>query len=238
MSLQGSLETFALPDVLTLLASTAKSGELRVTGAGTDGRVWLAGGELVASEAGQAVDPTDVFFELLRLDGGTFIFTEAELDDRGSSEPIQPVLEQATERLEAWRAIAAVVPSMAVTTALSPDLRGPSVTLSAERWRAIVAVSSARTVADVAYQLALGEFDACRLVKELVDDGLVLVTVPEPVVLEEAADEAVGEQVEAQVEEQVEPEPKPQHGQEGEPVNVGEPQPEPRGKSQKHGIRP
>ena len=54
-----------------LSPSTAKSGELRVSGAATDGRVWLAGGELVGSESGQApnTDGTahvDVFFELLR----------------------------------------------------------------------------------------------------------------------------------------------------------------------------
>ena len=33
------------------------------------------------------------------------------------------------------------------------------------------------------------------------------------------------------------PEPTPQHGQEGEPVDVGEPKSEPRGESQEHGVR-
>src|SRR5437588_183387 len=58
VSLQGSLETFALPDVLTLLASTAKSGELRVTGAGTGGDVErgaVAGnrGRVVSADGGR-----------------------------------------------------------------------------------------------------------------------------------------------------------------------------------------
>ena len=197
MPLQGSLETFALPDVLTLLASTAKSGELRVTGAGTDGRMWLVGGDLVASASGRAPAGdsahADVLFELLRLEGGTFVFTEGDPESDGEPEAILPVLEEATERLDAWRTIAAVVPSMAVSTGLSAELHAPTVTLTADRWRAIVAVASARTVGDVARRLGLGEFDACRLVKELVDDGLVVVAVADPPELEpEPADEADG----------------------------------------------
>ena len=41
MALQGTLETFALPDVLRLLASTHKTGRLRLTGAAGSGSLWL-----------------------------------------------------------------------------------------------------------------------------------------------------------------------------------------------------
>ena len=64
MSLQGSLDTFALPDVLVLLASTKKSGELHVAGQpggrslghqpDTEGRLWFDAGGLVGSDVGQA----------------------------------------------------------------------------------------------------------------------------------------------------------------------------------------
>ena len=44
MALQGSLDTFALPDVLRLLAATAKTGRLRIEGDGGRGNVWLRDG--------------------------------------------------------------------------------------------------------------------------------------------------------------------------------------------------
>src|SRR5664279_4570057 len=40
-SLVGSLSDFTLPDVLTLLATTGKTGEFQVAGQTVDGRLWL-----------------------------------------------------------------------------------------------------------------------------------------------------------------------------------------------------
>ncbi len=79
MSFQGSLGTLELPEVLGLLAGTAKSGELHVTGnrtaglaqvAAVQGRVWFDGGRLVAGET----DMVDALVALLRLVEGTFTF--------------------------------------------------------------------------------------------------------------------------------------------------------------------
>jgi hypothetical protein len=161
--------------------------------------MWLTAGDLVASQAGTASDPVDVLFELLRLDRGTFVFKEGEADASLRPEPIGPVLDKASERLEAWRIIATVVPSLSVSTGLNNELPIPSVMITSERWRAIVAVAAARTVADVATRLGLNEFESCKLVKELVDDGLAVVAVgdppaaepepePEPAIEDEAED--------------------------------------------------
>ena len=44
MSLEGTLETIALPDVLALLSVTAKTGELRIESGGGVGSVWFDAG--------------------------------------------------------------------------------------------------------------------------------------------------------------------------------------------------
>ena len=179
MPLHGSLETFALPDVLTLLASTAKSGELRVTNPVLDG-VLLAAGKLVGSEVGGAVDHTDAVFKLLRLAGGTFTFTEGTPGTIGEPEAVAPVLVRAQARLETWLEIEAVVPSMQALVTLAPALPGAEVTIDADRWQALVAIAGGNAVTVVAQRMELGSFDASRLVKELVDAGLVNV-LPAPV---------------------------------------------------------
>ncbi len=77
MALQGTLDTFALPDVLRLLASTKKTGRLRVSGNRGTGSVWVDAGGVVAAEAAglpETPAPVEVLFELLRYAEGSFTF--------------------------------------------------------------------------------------------------------------------------------------------------------------------
>src|SRR5207253_4421656 len=103
VSLHGSLTTFALPDVLTLLATTKKSGELRVTGPNLDGRVWVVDGRLVGTEVGRATEAVDAVFELIRLADGDFAFEQDEAPpDPRPPTALEPVLAQAQARLAEW----------------------------------------------------------------------------------------------------------------------------------------
>ena len=63
MALQGDLSSFALPDVLRLLASTGKSGCLEVSTSPGTGEIWMYEGRIVGgavSSASHAVEPADV----------------------------------------------------------------------------------------------------------------------------------------------------------------------------------
>jgi hypothetical protein len=175
--LQGSLDDFALPEVLSLLASTRKSGELHVSGdRGTEGRVWLDGGRIVCSEAGASTDVADTLFELLRMPSGSFVFSaDAVAPSVGEARDIVPLLAEAQSRLEEWRTIEAVVPSLASRVTLADELKGEDAIVNAAQWRVLVAVANGGTVDAVATSLELGEFSACKAVKGLVDAGLVIV---------------------------------------------------------------
>ncbi|MGH9151863.1 MAG: DUF4388 domain-containing protein, partial [Acidimicrobiales bacterium] len=181
MSLQGTLETIPLPDVLALLSATKKTGELRVTGARGDGRLWLRDGAVVGADVPRAATAADAVFELLRLAGGTFAFDSGVTGPQGGEAlTVDALVAEAQERLGQWRAIEAVVPSLGCTVALAPELTGDDVTVSRDRWKHLVAAASAGDVAGVMARLGVGEYDACRTVKDLVDAGLVRVG-PAPV---------------------------------------------------------
>ncbi|HZQ27306.1 MAG TPA: DUF4388 domain-containing protein [Acidimicrobiales bacterium] len=226
VSLHGTLETFALSDVMALLSATKKTGELRVVGGRLDGRVHLNGGLVVSVEVGRADSYVDAVFELLRLTSGKFSF-DADKQAASAGEPaeVEPLLAEAQARLAEWREIEAVVPSLEAGVHLVASLSDPHVTLASEQWHMVVAVASARTVQDVADALDLGEYAVSKALKELVEAGVVEMgpaPVAEPDVEAEAeveAEEGAETAVEAEVdapeaagEPEVEPEPEPESG--------------------------
>ena len=199
MALSGTLDTFALPDVLRLLASTNKTGRLRVTGDRGSGSVWVDGGEVVATELASAMsqDPSheEVVFGLLRFAAGSFTFeVDATAPNADTGLALEPVLGAAENMLIEWKAIEAVIPSLDVWVGLQPELEGPDVMVDSTRWRGIAAIGSGTQVGAVAEALSLNEIDSCRLVKELIELKLV-----------DFVDEPVG----APVATSFEPEPEP-----------------------------
>ncbi|MGH9123598.1 MAG: DUF4388 domain-containing protein, partial [Acidimicrobiales bacterium] len=179
MSLQGSFQTIALPDVMTLLASSSKTGELRVVSGHVEGRLWLHEGQLVQSGVGKAKGHVDAMFELLRLSDGNFVFRDGvEASEPDVATAVEPVVRLAQERLAEWQQIEAVVPSLEHRVRLVPELPASEVTLSAEDWKLVIAVALAGTVRGVVEELEVDYFDGCRGVKRLVDANLVLVESP------------------------------------------------------------
>ncbi|WP_334142833.1 DUF4388 domain-containing protein [Rhabdothermincola sp.] len=179
VALQGTIETFALPDVMRLLASTKKTGRLRVEGSRGEGNVWVDGGQIVscaATGAPRAGGAVEVMFELLRFQDGSFVFDADEAPaERFDPVEVEATLAEAEKLLEEWRAIEAVVPSLDAWVSLAAQLPGDSVTLDRQRWSTIVAVGGGTTVGGLGEALELSDLDACRTVKQLVEDGLVTV---------------------------------------------------------------
>lgn len=173
MSLRGSLDTFALPDVLALLATTAKSGELDVTGTAGRGQVWLENGQIVAAESDATSDPVDVLVGLLRLEEGDFAFHgERQAPAPGDPVDVASLLEAAETRLAEWQEVEEVLPSPRAVLTLVPSASG-AVRLSRDQWAAVVAVGEGRSVEELVARLGGDELDRWRLLVGLVEAGLV-----------------------------------------------------------------
>ncbi len=182
MSLQGSLDTFALPDVLVLLASTKKTGELHVAGNRSadparmpelQGRLWLDAGRLVGADVPRAAEAADAVFELLRLVEGTFSFGAGTAPAPWAPAEIEPVLGEAQARLAEWREIERVVPSLDARLELNPEPPTAHLSMRADQWRLVVAVAGGTTVEDTIERLGLAELPGCRAVKEMLESGFV-----------------------------------------------------------------
>ncbi len=207
VALQGTIETFALPDVLRLLSSTKKTGCLRLDGSRGTGSLWFVDGAVVAGEASSAPlagDSGEVLFELLRFESGDFVFdADITTDDAGAPAEVEPLLGAAEKMLEEWKEIAAVVPSLDHWVALAPELATDEVTISADRWRTLAKVGGGTPVGVLGEQLELGELPVSRAVKELVELGLVVIDEPRAGFTAPAPSSARGETI------AFEPEPEP-----------------------------
>jgi hypothetical protein len=178
VSLEGTLETIALPDVLALLSVTAKTGELRIEATGGVGSVWFDAGGIAGFEVGNQRTAVDALFALLRLKEGSFKFhTGTRPINAMPPQDVNPLLEEAEDRLSQWPGIAAAVPGLDCELFLQDSVDG-TVMLRPDQWQLVAAVGGGHTVAAVLDARGLAEFDGCRAVKELVDLRLVRVTAP------------------------------------------------------------
>lgn len=175
MALSGTLETFSLPDVLRLLASTKKTGVLALQGDRGAGRVWVAEGDIVAADADRAgfADLEGTLFELLRfVDAGFEFEPGAEPADRDGPRAVDAALAAAQARLDEWREIEAVVPSLDVWVRMVPEVRGP-IEVAPDQWRVLASVGTGLSGRGLSQYLEQGEFDVCRQLRDLVAAGMV-----------------------------------------------------------------
>ena len=184
MSLQGTIETFAIADVLRLLAATNKSGRLQVQGVARAGTVWVDSGKVLAAESPNTPHEratAEVVFQLLRIDRGSFRF-ELDRSPAQAGEPIEieTALSEAEGMLGEWRELERLVPSVDARVSLRSELGEQSVTVSAEQWKTIGAVGGGRTVSALGDALGSGELATVRSVSQLVDLGLVDIGVTDP----------------------------------------------------------
>lgn len=172
--LQGTLDVFSLDEVLGLLSGANKSGVLNITGDRGVGSVSIADGQLVAgsaSSAPEAAELSDAVFELLRYEEGSFSFDGAA-EAVGEPHDLETVMADAHSRLDEWKSIEAVVPSLDHHVTLAPTLTTSQVTLSESEWAAVVAVGEGATAGVVARRLGLGEFAGSKRIKALVERSL------------------------------------------------------------------
>jgi hypothetical protein len=176
VALQGTLETFALPDVLRLLASTKKTGALRVDTARGHGELMVRDGELVggsAERSPRAETPPDVLFEMLRSNDGSFVFdSDAPVDSDGDAQDVESALSAAEAQLAEWTEIEAVVPSPHRLVTLRPH-RDDDITFAPDQWSVVATVAGGCTVAQLADRLDATEMVATRAVRDLVEKGAV-----------------------------------------------------------------
>lgn len=187
--LQGTLDTLSLPELCELLSGTGKTGALHVRAEAGQGVLWFSDGKVCAGEAGSQTGPPppgaggdlldrlhDVCFELFRYTEGSFDF-EVERRPSWSADrgvDVGGLLAETERRMAEWREIIAVIPSIEARPRLVPEPpAGGPVTLDAAQWRVVTGIDGRRRVSALIRVLDGGEFTVCKVLRSLVQAGLV-----------------------------------------------------------------
>lgn len=181
MALQGTIDAFPVANVLQLLAGSNKTGRLMVEGDRSTAQLFVADGRVTGGSIrdGGDGDMADVVLELLRYRAGSFLFEPGAIAPDGSrSEDLDDLVSAANDRLAAWVAVEQVVPSMRHRITLVPVVGPDGVRLSPTEWQVVVAGAANAEVAQLA-ELGVGsDLEACRVVADLVERGVVAIEGP------------------------------------------------------------
>ncbi|MGH9017185.1 MAG: DUF4388 domain-containing protein [Acidimicrobiales bacterium] len=172
--LVGSLAVFALPDVLSLAATSGAFGRLAVTAPGVDGHLWIEDGDLTGFLAGDAATLTEAVFDLaLVADGWFSFFPGVEAPAPAGHRSVAEVLAEVEPQVAEWHELVARIPLDALVH-LSPDAPGPEVQIRADQWHVLTTISATGSrVRDVLDAMGSQYVVALRLVSELLDSGLI-----------------------------------------------------------------
>lgn len=177
MALEGTLDTFDLADVVALICGTNKSGDLSVNGEHATGHLHFVAGNVTTSTSDRtapADSAANVLFELLRNVSGSYSFQTGDPDDSAEAGvPGEQVLADAQTLMAEWVDLSAVVPGETAPVALADAIDPSGVLITPAMWATVRAVAISENVRDVARVERLGEFEACRRVRDVVDAGLV-----------------------------------------------------------------
>ena len=118
----------------------------------------------------------DTVFDLLRWPDGDFAFVVDEVnpDDVGVTRQVDDVVAESRRRLEAWKTVAAAIPSPAAVLTV-PAVLASDPQLSRDEWALLALVDGRRTVAQIVGLAGRGEFAVVSALAELVGRGLLRV---------------------------------------------------------------
>lgn len=185
MPLQGTFDVLDFTELLEMLARQKLTGRLHVRSRSFGANLFLEDGLLVGADQSEhqpAATSGDVggrieeiCFEMLEAERGSFEFHPGKASSLPVGERHQPeaVLTQARRRLEEWHQLQVVIPSLDLQPRLVLDLSKAEVTLDKERWRMLTAIDGRRNLRAIGRVLNLSDFDVCRVVRTLIDDGIV-----------------------------------------------------------------
>ena len=189
MSLQGTLKTLGIAEVLEFLAARDATGQLDVTTEMGTAAYLFSEGDIAQSEysfireiGDDAAEAT--YYVVSELDGSFFFDEDVEPVDLDNTEEVSSVLARTAEIADKWLQIEEEIETPNHLLVRNPDLDG-SVTIQPEWWTTLEIIGGeGKTSMQVAAEAEMGLLDASMLLFDMTTAGLLNVEEIDPMSLE------------------------------------------------------
>ncbi|MFT7474373.1 MAG: hypothetical protein ACI81L_001298 [Verrucomicrobiales bacterium] len=184
MSLQGTLTTLGITEVLEFLAARNATGQLDVTTEMGTAMYLFSNGEVAEAEYSfireSGSDSAAATYYVVSEQDGSFFFNEDEQPiDTDSCEPVGSLLARTAEMAERWLEVEGEIPTPNHLLTRNKELDG-SVTIEPEWWKALEIIGEGKTSLQIAKQLDMSALDASLTALAMARAGLLNVNRLDP----------------------------------------------------------
>ncbi len=185
MPLQGTFDVLDFTEVVHLISGQQLTGRLHVRSRSFGAHLFFEDGLLVGADQSEHQPAAttgdvrgrieEVCFEMLDAERGSFEFQPGKPSTLpvGERFKVDEVLAQARRRLDEWHELQELIPSLDLQPRLVLDLARSEVTFDRERWRMLTSIDGRRNLRAIGRVLNLSDFDVCRVMRTLIEDGIV-----------------------------------------------------------------
>lgn len=179
--LNGSLDAFALPDVLRFVAGSGATGRIEIVRDEVGGELSLDQGRFVAAaltgdDAPTTVDEAlDVAVLLFDGSGGSFEVVHEDWAGGPLNLDADELVAAVDRRREEWAEVVAILGSLEEPLVLVADLPEGTdqIVLRADQWKLLTLVDGCRTAQDIARDAATTVYQTALALADLAERGMV-----------------------------------------------------------------
>ncbi len=175
MTLKGNLKDFELGDLLQLLHMSLKNGALKISSIAGEGIIYIENGIIRHAELGNE-EGEIAMTKIMQLKEGTFEFLKDVKSSKNTINlPIPNLLLEIARKIDEWKVIERVVPSMDAVFEIepNPDTDVEEIELKQNEWKILSRIDGKKSVKEIAQDLKIEPFETAKIFYGLATSGLI-----------------------------------------------------------------
>lgn len=176
MSLQGSLDSVNLADIMQLVSNSRQSGRFLLTkDSGQTGIIVIKRGEIVHAEVETFIGE-DAIFTLIAWGQGRFVFEEGDFPANTTiTRSVTSLLMEAARRIDEWKLLRKKIGSIDAVPVFSEIDRQErrKISLSTLEWLVISKIDGQSSIAEISSKSGINIYDTSRILFGMITTGLL-----------------------------------------------------------------
>jgi len=171
--IRGDLGNTRCPEIIKVISLGRRTGCLELSNGSQKANLFFQEGEIIHAKIGP-LEGLKAIFEVALWNSGDYVFIVDEMPEYPSvMKPIDEILQEVNERVRQMDLLSSTITSTATVYELEPEINDKEVAIKAVQWRTIAMVNGQRSLAEIAQQLGLTDFDALKVFYTLIKLGVI-----------------------------------------------------------------